>query len=47
MNRLMSYLDNGVRALLVFSLAQAAKAVMVLGMGTPVKIYCVQAADLF
>jgi len=30
MNRLMSYLDNGVRALLVFSLAHAAKAVMVL-----------------
>ncbi|WP_237151335.1 hypothetical protein [Pseudomonas sp. ADAK18] len=31
MNTLMSYLDNGVRAILVFSLAQAAKAVMVLG----------------
>jgi len=30
MNRLMSYLDNGVRAVLVLSLAQAAKAVMVL-----------------
>ncbi|NWC06425.1 hypothetical protein HX801_27700 [Pseudomonas sp. G1002] len=27
----MSYLDNAARALLVFGLAQAAKAVMVLG----------------
>jgi len=31
MNTLMSYLDNAARALLVFGLAQAAKAVMVLG----------------
>ncbi|WP_256579611.1 hypothetical protein [Pseudomonas sp. NC02] len=31
MNTLMSYLDNAARALLVFALAQAAKAVMVLG----------------
>jgi len=31
MNTLMSYLDNAARALLVCGLAQAAKAVMVLG----------------
>ncbi|WP_226478319.1 hypothetical protein [Pseudomonas sp. PAMC 26793] len=31
MNRLMSYLDNAARAVLVFALAQAAKTVMVLG----------------
>ncbi|WP_256349340.1 MULTISPECIES: hypothetical protein [unclassified Pseudomonas] len=31
MNTLMSYLDNAARALLVYGLAQAAKAVMVLG----------------
>lgn len=31
MNRLMSYLDNAARAVLVYGLAQAAKAVMVLG----------------
>jgi len=31
MNTVMSYLDNAARALLVFGLAQAAKAVMVLG----------------
>ncbi|MGQ7863114.1 hypothetical protein ACUN0G_28140 [Pseudomonas sp. 32A] len=31
MKTLMSYLDNATRAVLVFALAQAAKAVMVLG----------------
>jgi len=31
MTRLISYLDNAARAVLVFALAQAAKAVMVLG----------------
>ncbi|MHA6575242.1 hypothetical protein [Pseudomonas yamanorum] len=31
MTRLISYLDNAERAVLVFALAQAAKAVMVLG----------------
>ena len=31
MKTLMSYLDNAVRAALVFGLAQAAKTVMILG----------------
>lgn len=31
MTRLISYLDNAARAVLVFALAQAAKTVMVLG----------------
>jgi len=31
MNTLISYVDNAARAVLVFALAQAAKAVMVMG----------------